>query len=124
MCYLQVILRGMDEGQLNGYLGLDHFGPRWAERLHSRSELERLLAGVLALFPEEPEQDEDADRSPGSHLRFLGGLATSFMRYVAPSEAPELVIDVALRVRAAHRHRTPDEESQSLIEGLTRTRAT
>ena len=121
---LVAILRQMSASQLSGdgYLGADHFLPRCAERLHTRSELEWLLAGVLAVFPEKKQEQEDEEESysPGSHLRLLGSLATSLMRFVGPGEAPDGAIDIAMRIRSAQRHRTQDEESQALIADLNR----
>jgi hypothetical protein len=115
------ILQTMGPEKRDEGLGLDYFGPRCAERLHSRAELERLLSGVMVVVAGTvKEVDEAEDRRQGKHLKALGGMAAALMHF-APKEAPDIVIDVALRIRAANRHRAHDEQSQGLLESLART---
>jgi hypothetical protein len=119
------IVEGMDKQARTVWPGIDHFGPRYAERLRSRIELEQLLSGLVAILSEadeSDESDEDSDPEPGTgHFKLLASIASALMRCVAPAEVPAHVIDIALRIRAAYRHRTFDETSKVLIEQLTET---
>ncbi|MGH8217722.1 MAG: hypothetical protein ACREUT_04025 [Steroidobacteraceae bacterium] len=115
------IVQGMDAQALTEWPGLDYFGPRCAQRLHSRAALERLLEGVTALVGDGAADEDEETRANDGHFPLLASIASALMRYVAPSEAPAQVIDIALRIRSAHRHRPSDDESKALIESLTRT---
>lgn len=117
------LIDGMDEPARTGWPGVDYFVPRYAERLHTRADLERLLQGLAAILDAGNASDEDLDAEPDdSHLKLLAKIALRLMQYVPPSEAPIPVIDIAMRIRSIHRHRTFDQTSKALIEALSRTR--
>jgi hypothetical protein len=117
------VVGGMGEPARTGWPGVDHFAPRYADRLHARADLERLFQGLTALLEPGNASDEDLDAEPDDdHLKLLAKIALRLMQYVPPSEAPIPVIDIAMRIRALHRHRTFDETSKDLIEALSRTR--
>jgi hypothetical protein len=116
------IIEGMDEPGRTEWPGLDYFVPRYAERLRSRADLERLLQGLLALLDSGSAPNEDEDAEPAEdHLRLLAKVATRLMPYEPPSQAPVQVIDIAMRIRSRHPNRTFDETSKPLIEALTLT---
>jgi hypothetical protein len=116
------IVEGMDEQARTEWPGADYFVPRYAERLRSRADLEQLLQGLAALFNggSAPDEDKDAERAEG-HLKLMAKVAISLMPYERPSQAPHQVIDIAMRLRSLHRHRTYDETSRALIETLSQT---
>ena len=118
-----LIVGGMDEPALTGWPGLDHFAPRYADRLHTRADLECLFQGLAAILDVGKAPDEDLDAEPVyDHLKLLAKIALRLMQYVPPSEAPIPVIDIAMRIRSIHRHRAIDDTSKALIEALSRTR--
>ena len=115
-----VIVEGMDERGRTMWPGIDHFASRYAEQLRTRVELEQLFNGLVVIVGQGGESDEDSDPDPGSgHLKLLATIATMLMRYVGPAEAPANVIDIALRIRSAQRHRVVDGTSKGLIAKLT-----
>jgi hypothetical protein len=117
------IVEGMDKPARTAWPGVDHFAHRYAERLHSRSDLGRLFEGLAALLDGGSAPDEDLDAEPvEDHLKLLAKIALRLMQYVPPSQAPIPVIDIAMRIRSVHRHRTADETSKALIETLSQTR--
>lgn len=117
------IVEGMDQAARTEWPGVDYFAPRYAERLHSRADLEQLFRGLAALFDSGGASDEDLDAEPDEdHLKFLAKIALRLMQYMPPAQAPTGVIDIAMRIRSAHRHRTSDETLKSLIEMLSQTR--
>jgi hypothetical protein len=117
------LVQGMDERARTEWPGVDHFAPRFAERLHSRGDLERLLQGLAALFDGGSVPDEDLDAEPAEdHLKLLAKIAARLMPHEPPSQAPLQVIDIAMRIRSLHVHRTFDETSKPLIDALSLTR--
>lgn len=120
--FLSIVVR-MDEPARTGWPGVDYFAPRYADRLHVRADLERLFQGLATILDAGNASDEDLDAEPDDdHLKVLAKIALRLMQYVPLSEAPTPVIDIAMRIRAVHRHRTFDETSKALIEDLSRTR--
>ncbi len=120
--FLSIVER-MDKAARTEWPGIDHFAPRYADRLHSRADLERLFHGLTALLNSGSAPDEDLDAEPDEdHLKLLAKNALRLMQYVPPSQAPIPVIDIAMRIRSVHRHRTSDETSKALIETLSQTR--
>jgi hypothetical protein len=117
------IVEGMDEAARTGWPGLDYFVPRYADRLQSRADLERLFHGLATLLDSGSAPDDDLDTEPDQdHLKLLAKIALRLMHFVPPSQAPIPVIDIAMRIRSVHRHRTSDETSKALIETLSQTR--
>lgn len=117
------VVEGMDERARTEWPGVDHFAPRYAERLHSRGDLERLLQGLAALLDGANVPDEDLDAEPAEdHPKLLAKIAARLMPYEPLSQAPPLVIGIAMRIRSRHLHRTFDETSRPLIDALSLTR--
>jgi hypothetical protein len=117
------IIEAMDDRARTEWPGLDYFVPRYADRLRSRADLERLLRGLAALLVDGNALDADEDAEPAEdHLKILAKVAVSLMPYEPPSQVPLQVIDIAMRIRSRHPNRTFDETSRPLIEALTSTR--
>jgi hypothetical protein len=117
------IVEGMNDQARAMWPGIDHFAPRFAERLRSRLDLEQLLQGLTALLDREEPADEDLEAEPNEeHLKLFAKIAVTLMRYVPPAQAPPQIIDIALRIRSVHRYRTVDDTSKGLIESLSETR--
>lgn len=116
------IVEAMDEAARTGWPGFDHFVSRYAERLRSRADLERLLQGLAAPLDEAGAADDDLDAEPDEgHPKVLAKVAQRLMQYVPLTQAPTRVIDIAMRIRSLQRHRTSDETSKGLIATLSET---
>ncbi len=116
-------VRAMAESVRTPWPGLDYFVPRYAARLRSRADLERLLTGILEFVTVVEASEENFEvESDRTHVATLVTIACALMSYIGPAEVPSLVIDIALRARSAHRVRTVDGMSRDLVEHLTQTR--
>jgi hypothetical protein len=116
------IVSSMDDKERNATLGLDYYGPRCVERITKRVELENFLHGIDRLVGAENDEVEEAE-SPGkeAHLSLLAAASLLLMAQAGVDELPLVVMDVALRIRAVHRHRRADEQSRELVAALTAT---
>ncbi|MDP9089327.1 MAG: hypothetical protein M3O26_11400 [Pseudomonadota bacterium] len=116
------IVSGMDDSARNATLGLDYYGPRCMERITKRVELEKFLHGIDQFVSTANNEMEEAE-SPGkeAHLSLLAAASLLLMAHAGADESPSIVMDVALRIRSAHRHRRADEQSRDLVAVLTAT---
>ena len=98
---LLAILKEVDVADGEGGLGFLWGGPSLVNRLDSRSDLERLLAGLLGLLGGEIGDFIVAyplDKREQAYFPAIAAAATRLLALCAGDEVPELAIDAALRL--------------------------
>jgi hypothetical protein len=95
---LPAILAKIDVTDSDGAVGFVWQSPDLVNRLTSRSELERLLKGLLEQFVNETSSVVLPDKRDESYFAAINAAAFRLLERCAAEEAPVLVIDAALRI--------------------------
>jgi hypothetical protein len=105
---LLTILSSVDVTDRDDGLGLDWHGPKLVERINSRSELERLLLGLLTQLggiPAAGDRDETAQEK--AYFPMIAAAAQKLLELCPDNEAAVAALDAAVRIgetsRAARR---------------------
>ncbi len=121
---LLTILAAIDVTDRDGNFGFDWGAPKLISRLRSRSDLERLLAGLLeqlgtAPLPigHQPSPREEA------YFRAVGAAAHQLLLLCKPDEAPLLAIDAVLRLGEFRHDQDAQRASADAASELRRTSA-
>jgi len=116
---LLTILSGMSDAIRDESLSMQIQGPKLAERLRTREELETLLTGLLVQVgngAQSPYSEESSAEK--AYFPILIGTAQALLTLAGPNEAPQLAIDAALRIGERRRYRAPSDESKEFMDAL------
>ncbi len=116
---LLTILGGMSETVRDESLSMQIQGPKLAEHLNTRADLEALLTGLLAQLGAAPQSLYSAETSAEkAYIPMVTETAHALLKLAGANEAPPLVIDAALRVGERRRYRGASEESKEFLDAL------
>lgn len=114
-----VILEAMSSDTRDESLGLQYYGPRLAERVGARADLERLLGGLLGQLGA-AEQDFTQGETPleKAYYPVVTSTAQFLLQATGGQEAPPLAIDAALRLGEGRRYRRSDQAGREFTAEL------
>jgi hypothetical protein len=116
---LLAILGGMSEAVRDESLSMQIQGPKFAERLSTRADLEALLAGLLAQLGAGPQSPYAAESSiEKAYIPIVTETAHALLKLAGPNDAPPLAIDAALRVGERRRYRAASDENKDFLDAL------
>jgi hypothetical protein len=122
----QLFMRGLSVAEFlameAGVRGMRYLHPNLVARVTARDDLERLLAGLMVLVGE-PSEDYAAPETAleNAYYPSIAATAHALMQIVGPAEAPESVLDAALRLNADSSFRDADEKQREVLRALAQT---
>jgi hypothetical protein len=118
------ILDAIDVADGDGGLGLEWLGPRLAERLDDRRDLERLLRGLLDQLGNGPLGiGHIPDNREQAYFAAIAATAGALLDKCALDEAPTDTVDAALELGARRRYGISIHDTRNIAAELHRSRA-
>ena len=112
------IFQALSDVQRDVHYGMQINGPLLMAKITRQRDLEKLLAGMLALMGNRPEpdnyQETPAERAYEPSIKEA---CTRLLTICRPEEAPEIVLDAALRLAAGRRYHK-DKSFKEVIDAL------
>jgi hypothetical protein len=116
------IVGAMDASVRDSTMGMRYLGPNFVARVTGRDDLEYLLTGLMVLIGE--GNDDYVAPETALETAFYPSIAATahaLMQIVRMDEAPESVLDAALRLSASRRFRGVEEEQREVLRDLAQT---